>query len=119
MQEPRNLKRKQLAGMEEVEEQPPASGDQVEQEQEQEEIATMDQAGELHQPKPLRQGEDGAMLLAVLVVSSLPDLLSGTRMRVLPWEGDLTTVGPVCGEPNLSQECLDLQEVSCPVSCTE
>ena len=70
----------------------------------------MDQAGELLQPRPLKLEEDGATLL---VVSSHLDLLSGTRTRVLLWEGDLTTVGPVCGEPNLSQGCLDLQEVSC------
>ena len=93
-----------MAGTEEEEEPPPASGDQ-------EEAATMEEAGELHQPRPLKLEEAGATLL---VVSSHPDLHSGTRMRVLPWDEDLTTVGPVCGEPNLSQECRDLQEVSCP-----
>ena len=88
---------------------PPASGDQ-------EEAATMEEAGELHQPRPLKLEEAGATLLVVSSSSSShPDLPSGTRMRALPWDEDLTTVGPVCGEPNLSQECLDLQEVSCPV----
>ena len=99
-----------MAGMEVEEEQelqaepPPASGDQ-------EEAATMDPAGELRQPKPLKQ--EGGATLPVVQVSSLQDLRSGTRTRVLPWEGDLTTVGQVCGEPNLRQvECPDLQEVS-------
>ena len=111
------------AEQEEQEEPPPASGDQEEEQQEEQELeeqeveveeATMDQAGEFPRPKPLSQeeeGEDGATLPVVLV-SSLPDLRSGTRTRVLPWEGDLTTVGPVCGEPNLSQECPALPEVS-------
>ena len=129
-QEPRNPKRKPwLAGTEaereEQEEPPPASGDQEEEQQEEQEgeveEATMDQAGELPRPKPLSQeeeGEDGATPPVVLV-SSLPDLRSGARTRVLPWEGDLTTVGPVSGEPNLSQECPDLPEVSKTVSCID
>ena len=106
-----------MAGMEVEEEQelqaepPPASGDQ-------EEAATMDPAGELRQPKPLKQ-EGGATLPVVPGVSNLPGLLSGTRTRVLLWEGDLMTEGPVCGEPNLSQECLDLQEVSNAESCID
>ena len=104
---------------EQQEEPPPASGDQEEEEQQEEQVqeqeeveeATMDQAGEPPRPRPLKQEEDGATLPAV-VLSSLPGLRSGTRTRVLPWEGDLTTVGPVSGEPNLSQECPDLPEVS-------
>ena len=107
-QEPRNPKRKLwLAGTEVVEEEeepPPASGDQEEVQQE-----VVELAGEPLQPRPLKLLEDGATLQ---VASSLPDLHSGTRTRVLPWEGDLTTVGPVSGEPNLSQECPDLPEVS-------
>ena len=107
-QEPRNPKRKLwLAGTEVVEEEeepPPASGDQVEVQQE-----VVELAGEPLQPRPLKLLEDEATLQ---VASSLPDLHSGTRTRVLPWEGDLTTVGQVCGEPNLRQvECPDLQEV--------
>ena len=123
-QEPPSPKRKPwLAGteaeQEEQEEPPPASGDQEgEQEQEEEVEETMDQAGEPPRPRPLKQEEDGATLPAV-VASSLPGLRSGTRTRVRPWEGDLTTEGPVCGEQNLSQECPDLQEVSNAVSRTD